>query len=286
MENSLVLSAPAKINWSLEILGRRPDGYHLLRSIMQQIDLADRVTLTPAAEDHCFCGTLPEEEKLAFRDWKRLKAQAGLKQCLEIRIEKNIPIGAGLAGGSTDAAAVLRGAARLFDLPLSEKDLLELGLALGADLPFCLTGGACLVEGVCERLSPLPRVRDCFLVLANPGFPVSTPQVYQAHDRWGSDAQPDWPGLQQALEQNPSRQASLYWGNQLQAGAVRLHEELTQVERHFLDQGLRPLMSGSGGTFFACCESEQQAKEAAKALNRVLPWAAAARTLSTPLCGR
>lgn len=278
MKKLQTMPAWAKINWSLEIIGRRPDGYHLIRSLMQQVTIADQVRIASSSLDACTCGALPEEENLAFQAWQRLKQRLSLSECLDIQIEKHIPVGAGLAGGSSDGAAVLLGAARLLNLTISRQELWEIGLSLGADVPFCLQGGASLVEGVGEVLTPLRQPPSCWLVLANPGFPVSTSQVYQAYDRWGSDAMPNVAEVQKVLEQGHPELACCFWGNHLQAGACRLYPELKKVERAFRILDLEPIMSGSGGTFFAVCRTSDQAEAAAMELKKTLPWAVAAHT--------
>ncbi|MBQ6808550.1 MAG: 4-(cytidine 5'-diphospho)-2-C-methyl-D-erythritol kinase [Firmicutes bacterium] len=281
MSDRLKILAPAKINWSLEIVGQREDGYHLLRSIMQQIALYDEVEIKESSADHCFCSGLMDQENLAFRAWLHLKEQLCLKQCLEIRIEKKIPLGAGLAGGSTDAAAVLLGANRLLALGLPETELLSLALPLGADIPFCISGGACLVEGIGEKLTPLPEVQTSWLVLANPGFPVSTPMVYREYDRLGSSARPDLAGVRAALETNSSQRLTECWGNHLYDAACSLYPALNRMTEAFSALGLPALMSGSGGTFFAPCSGEKEAREAADRLRMFFPWAMAVSTLMT-----
>lgn len=275
----ITLQAPAKINWSLEITGQREDGYHLLRSLMQQVDLYDRVTLSTAEGDCCLCSGIPAQENLALRAWKRLKAALGLKESLEIRIEKNIPMGAGLAGGSTDAAATLLGAVQLLKLEISQEQLFSIGLSLGADIPFCLAGGACLVQGIGEKLTFLENIPARTLLLVNPGFPVSTPRVYQVYDQVGSNAQPDVPGLLRILEGDLVGEPAAVWGNQLYEAACQLHPQLLELENALRELGLAPLMSGSGGSFFAVCPDAEQAEEKCAALTGRFPWVQVVHTI-------
>ena len=276
---NIMIQAPAKINWSLEISGVRADGYHLLNSLMQQIELFDQVELILSDQDSCSCAGVADEGNLALRAWLAIKKRLGLRECLEISIQKNIPIGAGLAGGSSDAAAVLRGANQLLSLGLDQPELMSIGLSLGADVPFCLEGGACLVQGIGEKLTPLPKIPSYWLLLANPGFSVATPQVYRSYDQVGSDAAPDIALLQKLLEQNSPEKASDVWGNQLFDAALQLHPQLKEIESAFASCGLSALMSGSGGTFFAVCGDEEQARQAAASLGQRLPWVKAVRTL-------
>ncbi|MDO4733240.1 MAG: 4-(cytidine 5'-diphospho)-2-C-methyl-D-erythritol kinase [Bacillota bacterium] len=274
------IKAAAKINWSLEITGRREDGYHLLRSLMQQVSLYDSLDLKLAEEDRCFCSALVDQENLAFRAWLALKRQLSLEECLEIHIRKQIPIGAGLAGGSADAAAVLMGANQLLSLGLSSEDLCLLGLSLGADIPFCLRGGACLVEGIGELLQDLAKIPSYWLVLANPGFSVGTPQVFREYDRVGSRQKVDIPAVVDCLEMGQRELLPSLWGNQLYEAACNLYPSLSRIPEFFLSLGLQPLMSGSGGSFFALCEGQAQAEAAAAELRRHVHWAAAVQTLN------
>ena len=177
----VTLIAPAKINWGLDIVGKRADGYHLLCTLMQSVGLFDRVRIQKSERDCCVCSPplYGNGENLALRAWHLLKQEYVLPGGLCLEIDKGIPEGGGLAGGSTDAAAVLLGVDRLFRLGLGEERLADLGLRLGADLPFCLKGGLALVEGIGERLLPQRALRSYHLVLVNPGFPVSTAEVYR-----------------------------------------------------------------------------------------------------------
>jgi len=276
----LELSAPAKINWGLDIRGRRPDGYHLLRSLMQTVSLADTVTLQRSGADDCRCPGLPAAGNLAFRAWLLLKQRCGIRDHLLISIEKQIPPGAGLAGGSSDAAAVLRGANELFGLGLSLEELCAIGLELGADLPFCLYGGLALAEGVGERIRVLPPARSWPLLLVNPGFPVSTPAVYAAYDALGEAPHPDIDGLWAALAGGDGKRLLCASGNALEVAACSLHPELAELKQALTEQGLHPLLSGSGGTFFVIAEEEEEARDLAESWQKRIPWARAARTIT------
>jgi len=272
------IPAPAKINWGLEIKGRRPDGYHLLRSLMQTVTLMDTVTLRRSRADDCRCPGLDAGGNLAFRAWLLLKQRCAVPDHLLISIDKRIPLGAGLAGGSSDAAAVLRGANELLGLGLSLEELCAVGLQLGADLPFCLHGGLALVEGIGERIRAVTPGRSWPLLLVNPGFPVSTAAVYAAYDELGEELHPDLDNLLAALENGDQEMLLASSGNALEAPACYLHPALTGLKQSLTKQGLRPLLSGSGGTFFAIADTEDQARELARFWKKRAFWAGVAHT--------
>lgn len=264
----LELTAAAKINWGLDIVGRRADGYHLLRSLMQNIGLYDRLRLQLSATDDCRCEGMADGDNLALCAWLLMKQQLGLRQHLHISIDKHIPIGSGLGGGSSDAAAVLRGANQLLQLGLSDTELAALGLQIGADLPFCLRGGLALVEGIGEIVQPLAPGPRLWLVLADPGFPVPTPAVYQAYDKLAEPLHPDLAALQAAVEQGNVAAIRQYSGNALQAAAMSLYPQLAAAERAVAALGPRPLLSGSGGALFTPCANEDEAQQVAAGWGR------------------
>ena len=248
--DSLELRAPAKINWGLEIVGRRADGYHLLRSLMQTVDLCDVVRLMPAATDSCISQPpLPEGvPNIALKAWQTLKAELGLSQCLRIEIEKHIPVAAGLAGGSTDAAAVLRGANELFGLGLSTEQLCAVGVRLGADVPFCIHGGLALVEGIGEQVTALHGAPAYDLILISPGFPVATAQVYAAYDEDPAPAPGCIDGLTRAVLAGEQSEIRRYCVNMLEPPAFRLYKVLSEIRQGCADTSACARLSGSGGS--------------------------------------
>ena len=205
-----LVEARAKINLTLDVTGRRDDGYHTVKMVMQSVALHDdvRVAVTQGERKgkgillSCNLPYLPADARnLAYRAAELFyeKTSALLGTC-EIDIVKRIPVAAGLAGGSTDAAAVLRALNALHETGLSDEALCEMGLALGADVPYCLRGGTMLAEGIGEVLSPLPAMPHCFVVLCKPPFAVSTKDVYQQIDAAELPDRPDTDGLCKALE--------------------------------------------------------------------------------------
>lgn len=273
--------APAKINWGLDIISRQEDGYHQLRSLMQTVDLADDIYVSRAAFDDCACPGLPREENLAFRAWLLLKREYKLDACLRIRIEKRIPPAAGLAGGSSDAAAVLLAADSLLGLGLSPDELCALGAQLGADIPFCLHGGLALAAGIGERITPLKPGRSLILLLVNPGLPLNTAQVYAAYDKLGASRRPDIPALIDAVIAGDIPAIGESAGNALEDAAISLCPQLAALKNAIGQTGLKPLMSGSGPTLFAVAESRAQAEAAALSLHDQAPWLYIAKTGSS-----
>ena len=181
------IKAYAKINISLDVVGKRKeDGYHLLRMIMQNIDLYDEIYVEKRKEGitiDCNKNYVPTDSRnLAYKAAMLFKEKYNIKEGVYINIIKNIPVSAGLAGGSTDGAAVLKLMNKLFEINASDEELMEMGLSLGADIPYCIKGGTALCEGVGEKITPLKPFKDKILVLVKPSFGVSTKEVYKAFD--------------------------------------------------------------------------------------------------------
>ncbi len=270
----LVLTAPAKLNLFLHVTGRRADGYHLLESVFVPVSLADTVELTATGPDEAAEITLLDappgltaENELGCRAARALSNHAGIRVGARIRIVKRIPSGAGLGGGSSDAAAVLIGLNRLWGLGLSRSELAALALPLGADIPFFLGEGPAFVAGIGERSRPVTvPARD--VVIAHPGVAAATKAVF-ASPRVVRDTPPvahfGWP---------------IDWGgNDLEAAAREIVPEIAALARAFEAVGLAPRMSGSGSALFAFCANRARAGQAAGQL-RALGWSAwTARTL-------
>lgn len=265
----IMIKAPAKINWSLDITGKRADGYHLVKMLMQNISLCDELSLLEAEKDGIDCDMpLPlDESNIALRAWFLLKRELGLRKHLHIKIKKNIPVAAGLAGGSADAAAVLKGANRLFELGLNQKQLMALGLKLGADLPFCIQGGCALVQGIGESVKQLPPWPKQYLVVANPGFAVSTAAVYKEFSFDKIDKHPDTEALNAALRKGDVDEIGGLLVNLLESVTLKRYPKAAQLKEEMASLGLFPLMSGSGPSVFGLAREETHAFEAASALN-------------------
>jgi len=274
--SSLLVRAPAKINLGLSVLGRRPDGYHEIESVMQQVSLADVLVITPARRSGVFfsCSdpALNGEDNLVYRAAVLLASQSRKKLSgVKLELIKKIPVEAGLAGGSSDAAAALFALNRFWRLDLSFARLLELGALLGSDIPFCLLGGTALATGRGERLQPLPDLPFFWVVLAVPaGIGLSTVAVYGAL-RLDSGFVP--PGIKQlvAAIKGGNPDDILAWlaagnTNALEGVALSSAPHLHSLKKRLMELGLTPVMSGSGPTFFALGRSLRLAGTAARVL--------------------
>lgn len=282
---SYSLIAPAKINLYLEILGDRPDGYHELAMILQSIELADRIDLRALGTDtvvvHCDNPQVPlDKTNLAYRAVELMAEQFPSFFAkfggVEINIKKVIPVAAGLAGGSTNAAAVLVGIDLLWNLGLTQPELQDLAAKLGSDVPFCLAGGTAIATGRGEQLSALPGFDSLYVVLAKPhSLMISTPWAYQAYraqfgDTYIRDSQSlesrshrvhSGPMVQAILHKNSAEIAQLLH-NDLEKVVLPTTHQVAQLREAFQSCGaLGTMMSGSGPTVFALCESQDQAEE-------------------------
>lgn len=285
MQNKILrVYAPAKINWSLDIVGQRADGYHLLQTLMQSVDLYDVVYLSKAKQDSVFMHGLGIElsaaDNIAYKAWLLLKQRFNIPSGLEINIHKNIPAAGGLAGGSTDAAAVLIGVNKLFALGLSVDDLCRIGLELGADIPFCLHGGLAYVSGIGDQVQPVdaPYVYD--LVLVNPGVEISTGKIYKDFCHYTSLPHPQTYAVLQALQHERSYLLPKLCANHLEAPVFAAFPEVAQLKQRCIDMGMTSLMSGSGGTVWALANDRCTALRAAAQLRREYPFAKAVRSMN------
>ncbi len=269
--------AYAKINLSLDVLGKREDGYHTLRMIMESVNLYDVLTLekteTPGVVLTTDEESLPCNEKnLAFRAAKLLLEEFSLSQGVSIHLEKHIPMAAGMAGGSSDAAAVLHGVNELFDLGLTLEELQKRGLTLGADVPYCLMGGTALAEGVGEILTPLPSAGSLSLLLAKPPIAVSTAFVFQNLHLTEETVHPKVEAQQRAIEEKNLRGVVENLGNVLEEVTVKHFPVIEELKEHMLAEGaLGALMSGSGPTVFGIFPGEKEAEAAKKQLAAAFP---------------
>ncbi|MCR5249982.1 MAG: 4-(cytidine 5'-diphospho)-2-C-methyl-D-erythritol kinase [Lachnospiraceae bacterium] len=281
------VKAYAKVNLSLDITGRRPDGYHELRSVMQEISLCDEVILRNAESGiklkvsssggpGCSHEEVPEDARnLAYRAAELLLADAGLSGGVEIELRKRIPAAAGLAGGSTDAAAVLRGLCVLYMLDHEEEDLCRLGVKLGADVPFCIRGGTALAEGIGDKLTRMPSPQGVHLLLVKPPIAVSTAKVYGDYDAIAEGRIPlETEGLLQLLKSGKADAGSLapFLGNALAAVTEEQHPSIAQIREAMLAEGAEgALMSGSGPSVFGLFDSEEAAQRAMERLRGQYP---------------
>ena len=280
MARPLLLVAAAKINLSLDVLGLREDGYHLVEMVMQTIDLCDYITLdgveTGDIEIHCYHPHVPWGKKnLVWKAAHLLRKEYGSPEMgASITITKNIPVAAGLAGGSADAAAALKGLNQLWNLSLPPPTLARLGARLGADVPFCLLGGTALARGVGEALTPLPPAPKLWVVLLKPDLGVSTAEVYNNYDSSLVQRRPSTQTLIAALAAAnlPTMAASM--ANVLESVTFARLPILRQLKQRAMELGaLAALMSGSGPTVYALAEDYQRAAVIADGLRRQVEFA-------------
>lgn len=262
----IVLKAYAKINLGLDVLGRRPNGYHDVRMIMQSIGLYDRLTLKKMREDEISLSsnmaTLPNNEhNLVYKAIRLMKEEYQITTGVKAELEKRIPVAAGMAGGSTDAAAALIGMNRLFDLHLSRERLMELGAKLGADVPYCVMGGTALAEGVGEILTPLKSMPKCYILIAKPGISVSTRFVYENLEIDKLSYHPDIDGMMESIEADDLTGITDRLSNVLETVTEKKYPIITKIKNAMLESGaMNSLMSGSGPTVFGIYADKESAQ--------------------------
>lgn len=271
------LQAYAKINLGLDVLRKREDGYHEVRMVMQSISLADTLTLRKCPGDGIRlrligAGTdaegLPlDESNLIYKAILLLKEEFRISEGIEAQLTKEIPIAAGMAGGSTDAAAALKAMNQLFSLGLSEEQLRIRGVSLGADVPYCLMGGTALAEGIGEILTPLPPMPDCLILIAKPPVAVSTAFVYGNLKVRELERRPDIDGMIASLEERDLSGIACRMENVLETVTVPAYPVIADIRQMMQEHGaMKSLMSGSGPTVFGIFSEISQAEAASAAL--------------------
>lgn len=264
----MLLHAHAKINLCLDVIGRRPNGYHDVKMIMQSIGLYDELEITARTDNEivleCDNSELgPIEDNLIYRAAAKLRESSGNNTGLTIRLTKNIPVAAGMAGGSTDAAATLIGINELLQLGKSHEDLREIGVTLGADVPYCIEGGTYLSEGIGEILTRLPDAPSCYLVIAKPDISVSTKFVYEHLILNDSTIHPDVDGMIDAIKSGSLQGVTDRLSNLLADVTEQEYTIIRQMKQVLLNNGaLGALMSGSGPTVFGIYNSRTDADTA------------------------
>ena len=271
------VEANAKLNLTLDVLGRRPDGYHDMRMIMQSVELADLLDITRSGSGELRVSTnlhfLPNNAKnlaaqAALRWWE---AQGNASQGLDITIDKHIPVCAGMAGGSSDAAAVLRALNELEGAGLSPAQLARIGERVGSDVPYCVTGGTALAEGRGEVLTPQPPLPQCWVVLCKPEFSISTPALFAKIDSVKLRCRPDTQGVIAALEARDLVGVARRMYNVFEDALPECQRSRVNDIKNVLIQcgALGASMSGTGPTAFGLFDSEALAREAQERLTGV-----------------
>ncbi len=256
------LRALAKINLGLDVLRRRDDGYHEVRMIMQTLKMYDKITIRKMKEPGIQLKSnlfyVPENESnLAYRAAKMLADEFQLAQGIFIDLQKFIPVAAGMAGGSSDAAAVLYGVNRMFHLNLSKRQLMERGVKIGADVPYCIMRGTVLAEGIGEKLTPLPPMPSCKVVVAKPQISVSTKFVYENLKLNEIDAHPDIDILLAGIREGNLHKVAANMGNVLETVTIPNYPVIAEIREEMMRLGaLNAMMSGSGPTVFGLFDDE------------------------------
>ncbi len=262
---SIEVKCPAKINLSLDVTGKRADGYHELEMIMQTVDLFDKVKITvsegESIEILSDSKSVPcDESNTCYKAAKLFYEAVSKERAVKIFIEKNIPQGAGMAGGSTDAAGVLKGLNEIEGTLLSEDELLVIAKKVGADVPFCIKGGCCLCRGIGEILTPLEPMKNVFLVVAKPEFSVSTMWVYKNLVLNSETVHPDTQKLIEALRCGEYECFKKYSGNTLEAVTAKSYDEIEKYKEKMYEYGaFFSMMTGSGPSVFGVFREELDA---------------------------
>lgn len=267
--NRLELNAYAKVNLGLDVLRRREDGYHELRMIMQTVDLYDTLTLEKTEDQgiSMTCnieGLSCDESNLVCKAAKLMFEEYNLPGGIRMHLEKRIPMAAGMAGGSTDAAAIFNGINELYDLGVSKERLCELGVKVGADVPYCIVGGTALSEGIGEVLTMLPNVPDCVVLIAKPDFDVSTKYVFENLHANSLTYHPDIDAMADAIRAGDLAGVVKVMDNVLETVTEAKYTEITDIKNVMKGHGaMRAMMSGSGPTVFGLYENKKDAEQAA-----------------------
>ena len=273
--NKLELKALGKINLGLDVLGRRENGYHDVRMVMQTLYLYDQITITkketPGIELKTNLFYLPvDENNLAYKAAKLLMDEFDVKEGVSIYLDKHSPVAAGMAGGSSNAAAVLFGINRMFDLGLTQQELMDRGVKLGADVPYCIMRGTVLAEGIGEILTPLPALPKCYVLIAKPPISVSTKLIYEKLDSHEIENHPDIDGIIQGLEAQDINKVAACMGNVLEKVTVEEYPVIEEIKNVMKAEGaLNAMMSGSGPTVFGIYDNKQLARKAADKIRKM-----------------
>lgn len=266
--DTIKLKALAKINLGLDVVRRREDGYHEVRMIMQTIHLYDQLELQKIEEPTILVETnldfLPvNENNLVYQAASLLRENCGIKEGIRIRLKKHIPVAAGMAGGSSDAAAVLYGMNEMFHLKKKRTELMELGVKIGADVPYCLMRGTALAEGIGEKLKSLPPMPKCPVLIAKPGISVSTKFVYENLKLNENTIHPDINAQLAAIRRQDLAAVAANMGNLLETVTIPAYPVIADIRDCMLKEGaINAMMSGSGPTVFGLFPDEETAKQA------------------------
>lgn len=272
--DKISLKALAKINLGLDVVRRREDGYHEVRMVMQTIHLFDRLNIEKTKDAGISIKTnlsfLPvNENNLIYKAGKLLVDEFNITEGVSVELDKRIPVAAGMAGGSTDAAAMLYGMNKIFDLGLSMQELKDRGVKIGADVPYCLMRGTALAEGIGEKLKSLPPMIKCPVLIAKPQISVSTKFVYENLRLDENTVHPDIDALIQDIKDKDLHEVCNHMGNVLETVTIPNYPIIDEIKKKMMNSGaIGAMMSGSGPTVFGLFEDEETAKKAYKEMKK------------------
>ncbi len=267
------IKAYGKVNIALDVIGKREDGYHLLRMIMQTVNIYDELTFTPCDKGiHITCDKefVPTDKRnLVYKAIELFCKTYDVHSGVKVHIQKNIPVEAGMAGGSTDAAAALKGMRDLYRPKIRDEELMELGVNIGADIPYCIKGGTALCEGIGEIITPLKPFNNKLMVIVKPNFGVSTVETYKKFNLQEVIEHPKVDELINAIENDNFKYVAKNMMNLLELVTIKKHSEIQKIKDVMLEQGaLGGLMSGSGPTVFSFFDNEGDAQNCYDLLKR------------------
>lgn len=274
MEKPLELKAYAKVNLGLDVIRRREDGYHEVKMIMQTVKLYDQLTMRKNNTGEIRITTnlpyLPVNEKnLVYRVIDLMRKEYQIEDGVDVDLVKYIPVAAGMAGGSTDAAAAFVGMNQMFHLNATQETLCKYAVKLGADIPYCIMRGTALSEGIGEILTPLPSIPVCWFLIVKPTFSISTKYVYENLHLDETTIHPDIDGMIEAIRNHDLKGITSRFGNVLEDVAVKDYPKIVEIKETMLANGaMNSLMSGSGSTVFGIFDSKEKAHQAAKVFQR------------------
>ena len=271
--NGYRIEAYAKINLGLDVVKRLPNGYHQVKMIMQNVDIRDVLTLEKADSGISITTDSEElpadENNLVYKAARLMLEKYDIHSGVRIRLQKNIPIAAGMAGGSADAAATMKGINHLYNLNLPLSQLMEYGVSIGADVPYCLMGGTALAEGIGEKLTKLPPMPSCPILVAKPDISVSTKFVYEHLDAAGIRTHPDIDGMSAAIKAENLRGIWERMENVLESVTIPAYPVIDAIKKRMRELGAaNSLMSGSGPTVFGIFQNMEQAGQALEELKK------------------
>lgn len=278
----IIIDSYGKINLSLDILYKRNDGYHEIESVMQEIDLKDTLSFREREKGIIIESTskkIPtDSDNLVYKVWEKMKDFTGIERGLHIKIEKTIPVAAGLAGGSSNAAATFKAINKLWDLNFSDQKLMDISKSIGADIPFCLMGGTALAKGIGEKLTSLSPFKDIDILICNPGIEIPSAHAYKILDL--NDRRIDTYSLIEAIEKIDIDGVSKAIENKMEKNILKEYPLIGEIKEYMVKAGARAsLMSGSGSTVFGIFTDKIKFSSAYKELLKKFPLTYKSKTI-------